>query len=297
MIQLVGETDSMLLITGESGTGKELVAEEIHAVSKRADKPLIKVNCAALPETLLVSELFGYSKGSFTGAVKDSYGLFKAADGGTLFLDEIGDMSADAQSKLLHVLERKEFHRIGDTSPIKIDVRIITATNQQLPYRIQQGLFREDLYYRLNVIQIKMPPLRDRTEDIPALVKHFLGRLNTKLKKNIQAVSDEVLACFMSYTWPGNIRELSHTLEHACIMCRSNVIDMHQLPPGLQNTMNFSELLPENSVMPQADMLKNVLIKTGGNKARAARILGINRKTLYRNLKKYHITSDRQQIK
>lgn len=291
MIGLVGETDSSVLITGESGTGKELAAEEIHATSRRAGHPLVKINCAALPETLLESELFGYMKGSFTGAVKDSFGLFKAADEGTLFLDEIGDIAAEGQSKLLHALERREFYRIGDSTPIKVNVRIIAATNQNLPERIQRRLFREDLYYRLNVIEIKMPPLRKRTEDIPPLIEHFLDMLNAKLKKKVRTVSDEVMSFFSDYKWPGNVRELAHALEHACILCQEGVIHMHHLPPELQNKASFADRLPVDCTMPQAEILRNVLSKTGGNKARAARILGINRKTLYRNLKKYHINS------
>ena len=196
MIRLVGSTESSVLITGESGTGKELVAEALHATSKRAAQPLVKLNCSALPDTLLESELFGHVKGSFTGAVKDSLGRFKAADGGTLFLDEIGDVNSMVQSRLLRVLESKEFNRIGESLPMKVDVRIIAATNQNLPCLIQQRLFREDLYYRLNVIEIKVPPLRERTEDIPELVKHFLGMLNRKFKKSIRAVSEEVMAFF-----------------------------------------------------------------------------------------------------
>ena len=201
LIDLVGKTESSVLITGESGTGKELVAESLHAASRRADRPLVKLNCSALPETLLESELFGYVKGSFTGAIKDSFGRFKAADGGTLFLDEIGDVVPAVQSKLLRVLESQEFNRIGESLPMKVDVRIIAATNQNLPGLMQQRLFREDLYYRLNVIEIKVPALRERIEDIPLLVKHFLGILNRKLNKTIGAVSDEVMKFFASHSW------------------------------------------------------------------------------------------------
>jgi transcriptional regulator with PAS, ATPase and Fis domain len=290
MIDLVGKTDSCVLITGESGTGKELVADAIHAASRRAQRPLVKLNCAALPETLLESELFGYTKGSFTGAEKNKCGLLKSADGGTLFFDEIGDLSLTGQSKLLRVLENKEFSRIGETIPTKIDVRIIAATNQNLACRMQDRLFREDLYYRLNVVEIHMPPLRERTEDIPALVEHFLNRLNSKLAKSIHAVSDEVLVAFLAYSWPGNIRELSHVLERACIVCQNTVIDLHHLPPELQKNNSRFALPSERQDVDSADELQKVLSRTGGNKAAAARVLGINRKTLYRHLKKYHIS-------
>jgi two-component system, NtrC family, response regulator HydG len=253
--------------------------------------PLIKFNCAALPETLLESELFGYVKGSFTGAEKNSCGILNAADGGTLFLDEIGDLSLTGQSKLLRVLENKEFSRIGEPIPTKIDVRIIAATNQSLPRRIQDRLFREDLYYRLNVVGIHMPSLRERTEDIPVLVEHFLNRLNSKFTKSIHAVSDDVLVAFVAYNWPGNIRELSHVLERACIVCQNTVIDLHHLPPELQKNNGRSVVPSKRQSGDSVAMLLDVLGRTGGNKAAAARALGINRKTLYRHLKKYHISS------
>ena len=289
MIALVGKTDSCVLITGESGTGKELVANAIHAASRRAQRPLVKLNCAAMPETLLESELFGHMKGSFTGAEKNSCGLLKAADGGTLFLDEIGDLSIAGQSKLLRVLETQEFNRIGDPATIKIDVRIIAATNQSLSERIQDRLFREDLYYRLSVMEIHMPPLRERTEDISVLVEHFLNSLNSKFKKSIHAVSDEVLNVFLAYSWPGNIRELSHMLERACIVCQDTVIDQHHLPTKLQKSNGRSAVSSERQGVDSAAELQEVLSRTGGNKASAARMLGINRKTLYRHLKKYHV--------
>ena len=291
MIGLVGKTESSVLITGESGTGKELVAEALHAASRRADRPLVKLNCSALPETLLESELFGHVKGSFTGAVKDSFGRFKAADGGTLFLDEIGDVAPTVQSKLLRVLESQEFNRIGESLPMKVDVRIIAATNQNLPGLIQQRLFREDLYYRLNVIEIKVPALRERIEDIPLLVKHFLDIVNRKFKKSIHAVSDEVMKFFSAHTWPGNIRELAHALEHACVVCQDEVICLHHLPPELQKRRVMADFLPGQKGLQEADRLHEALVRTGGNKARAARILGIDRKTLYRRIKKHNMNS------
>jgi PAS domain S-box-containing protein len=291
LIGLVGKTESSVLITGESGTGKELVAEALHEASRRAYKPLVKLNCSALPETLLESELFGHVKGSFTGAVKDSLGRFKAADGGTLFLDEIGDVSPMLQSKLLRVLESQEFNRIGESLPMKVDVRIIAATNQNLPSLIQQRLFREDLYYRLNVIEIKVPSLRERIEDISVLVKHFLDMLNRKFKKSIRAVSDEVMRFFEFHTWPGNVRELAHALEHACVVCQDEIICLHHLPPELQKGRVLADLLPEQKGAKESDRLYEVLSQTGGNKARAARVLGIDRKTLYRRIKKHNMPS------
>jgi PAS domain S-box-containing protein len=288
LIDLIGKTESSVLITGESGTGKELVAESLHAASRRADRPLVKLNCSALPETLLESELFGHVKGAFTGAIKDSLGRFKTADGGTLFLDEIGDVAPAVQSKLLRVLESQEFNRIGESLPLKVDVRIIAATNQNLFGLMQQRLFREDLYYRLNVIEIKVPALRERIEDIPLLVKHFLAILNRKLNKTIEVVSAEVMRFFASHSWPGNVRELAHAIEHACVVCQDEVICLHHLPPELQKRRVLADLLPEQTEVMEAERLHEVLIRTGGNKARAARVLRIDRKTLYRRIKKYN---------
>jgi transcriptional regulator with PAS, ATPase and Fis domain len=289
MIALVGKTESSVLITGESGTGKELVAEEIHGASRRSDRPLVKLNCSALPETLLESELFGHVKGSFTGAVKDSFGRFKAADGGTLFLDEIGDISPMVQVKLLRVLESKEFNRIGESLPMKVDVRIIAATNQNLPGLIHRRLFREDLYYRLNVVEIKVPPLRERKEDIPLLVNHFVAMLNLKSKKSISTVSDDVMGFFLAHSWPGNVRELAHVLEHASVVCQQEIICLHHLPPELQKKRILSDWVPEQKGGQESDRLEEVLLRTGGNKARAARALGIDRKTLYRRIKKFNV--------
>ena len=288
MIGLVAKTDSSVLITGESGSGKELVAEALHAASPRADRPLVKLNCSALPETLLESELFGHVKGSFTGAIKDTAGRFEVAHGGTLFLDEIGDVAPAIQVKLLRVLESQEFNRIGESKPIKVDVRIIAATNQDLPVCIMQRRFREDLYYRLKVIEIQVPPLRERIEDIPLLVSHFLPQLNRKLNKSVLGVSDEALAFFSAYSWPGNVREMAHALEHASIVCQNGFIGLHHLPPELQKRRVMASILPGQNNLNDAKQLCDALAKTGGNKARAARLLGIDRKTLYRHIKKYN---------
>ncbi len=288
MIGLVAKTDSSVLITGESGSGKELVAESLHAASPRADRPMVKLNCSALPETLLESELFGHVKGSFTGAIKDTAGRFEIAHGGTLFLDEIGDVAPAIQVKLLRVLESHEFNRIGESKPIKVDVRIIAATNQDLPVFIMQRHFREDLYYRLKVIEIQVPPLRERVEDIPMLVSYFLNQLNRKLNKSVLAVSDEVIKFFSAYSWPGNVREMAHALEHASIVCQNGLIGLHHLPPELQKSRVMASILPGQNYSNDAEQLCDALAKTGGNKARAARLLGIDRKTLYRHIRKYY---------
>jgi transcriptional regulator with PAS, ATPase and Fis domain len=289
MISLVAKTDSSVLITGESGTGKELIAEALHTASNRADRPMVKLNCSALPETLLESELFGHVKGAFTGAVKDNPGRFQVADGGTLFLDEIGDISPALQAKLLRVLEDHEFNRIGESVPIKVDVRIITATNKDLNLLIQQKIFRADLFFRLKVIEITVPPLCERTDDIALLVRHFLTQLNYRFKKNICAVSDEVMKLFFKYRWPGNIRELAHALEHAFIVCHEDIIELHHLPTELQKIRVADSGVTENTFFNEGDRLREALSKSGGNKALAARLLGVNRKTIYRQIKKNNV--------
>ncbi|MBT3260359.1 MAG: sigma-54-dependent Fis family transcriptional regulator, partial [Deltaproteobacteria bacterium] len=208
-----------VLITGESGTGKELVAEALHYKGGRNHKPLVKVNCSALSDNLLESELFGHIKGSFTGAVKDRIGRFQMADGGTILLDEIGDMPPKIQVKLLRVLQEKTFERVGESTSIKVDVRVVACTNQALREKIEQGEFREDLYYRLNVVEICVPPLRERKEDIPFLIDHFVKKFNKNINKDIFGISTDVQKVFMDYSWPGNVREMEHALEHAFILC------------------------------------------------------------------------------
>lgn len=288
LIEDLADVQTTVLITGESGTGKELVAEALHYSGNRSNKPLVKVNCSALSENLLESELFGHIRGAFTGAVQDKIGRFQKADGGTIFLDEIGDISPAIQLKLLRVIQEKEFERVGDSTQIRVDVRIITASNQNLSERVKRGMFREDLYYRLKVIEINLPPLRERREDIPLLVKHFLSKFNKKLNKSIAGISEDVQQIFMEYNWPGNIRELEHTLEHAFILCRQNTVTLDHLPPEVKSFTGTKAKSKKDEPMG----LINALEKTGWNKAKAARLLGIDRKTIYRKIEKYNIKKD-----
>jgi transcriptional regulator with PAS, ATPase and Fis domain len=278
-----------VLINGESGTGKELVAAALHYGGVRAKAPFVKVNCSALSEALLESELFGHVRGAFTGAVVDKTGRFQKAHGGTLFLDEIGDISPAVQMRLLRVLQESEFERVGDATPIKVDVRIIAATNQSLAEKVSQGTFRSDLYYRLNVVRMELPPLRDRLDDLELLVADFIAHYNTKLNKQIMGVSDDVMALFRAYRWPGNVRELEHAVEHAVVLCKSSIIAVSDLPLDILDTVSaevysaskqYEPVLVTNAKMTLAD----ALAAAEGNKARAARLLGISRMTLYRQL-------------
>ncbi|MCP4118852.1 MAG: response regulator [Desulfobacteraceae bacterium] len=287
LLQSLSDTDTTVLITGESGTGKELTAKALHYCGERADKPLVTVNCSALSEHLLESELFGHVKGAFTGAIREKTGRFQLADTGTLFLDEIGDVSPMVQLKLLRVLQEREFERIGDTRSIKVDVRIVAATNQDLKAKILQDRFRKDLYYRLNVIEIKLPPLRERLEDIPLLSDHFFKRFKHHFNRNIEKISDEVTDLFMCHSWPGNVRELEHAIEHAFVLCHGRYILKSHLPREL--------LSPSPATAPpgfdhEQSRIVNALDKTGWNKARAARLLGISRQGIYRKIAKYGIS-------
>ena len=285
---LVG-VESTVLITGESGTGKELAAEALHYLGPRRDKPFVKVNCSALSSSLLESELFGHVRGAFTGAVTTRIGRFQLADGGTIFIDEIGDLPSNTQSCLLRVLQEKEFERVGDSAPIKTNARIMSATNKDLRRMVSRREFREDLLYRLDVVEVHMPPLRERREDIPLLMEHFLWEFSQKLQKRIVAITSDVENLFMKHSWPGNVRELEHALEHACVLCDQNVITMDFLPNHLKEGTS-SELFPSSGrpALDQRSILM-ALEQTAGNKMRAARLLGINRKTLYRNLAKYNL--------
>ncbi len=277
-------TDATVLITGETGTGKELIAKALHYGGSRAPKPMVTVNCSALAENLLESELFGHVKGAFTGAQKDRVGRFQAAHGGTIFLDEVGDIPPKLQLKLLRFLEEKSFERVGDTATLQSDVRVIAATHRNLKRMITTGEFREDLYYRLKVVEIGLPPLRERREDIPLLVGHFVSLFNKSYQKNIEGVSQEALKVFMSYPWAGNVRELQHAIEHAFVLCKSPTITLDYLPPELRD-YSSTEILtstehPKSSTLQTAEILQ-ALMKTGWNKAKAARLLGISRPTLY----------------
>lgn len=293
LIESLADVDTTTLITGESGTGKELVAEALHYMGARSHRPLVKVNCSALSENLLESELFGHVKGAFTGAMNDRTGRFQKADGGTIFLDEIGDISAKVQSNLLRVLQEKEFERVGDSRPVRIDVRVIAATNKNLQEMVKSGRFREDLYYRLKVIELSLPSLRDRREDIPLLVKHFLTQFSGKFHKEILTISAEVENIFMKYPWPGNVRELKHALEHAFVLCRQDTITADLLPLYLMAFEGAQVLSPGGREGLDEQKILKALEKTGWNIARAARLLGVDRKTLYRNLQKYHISREK----
>ncbi|MCF8070171.1 MAG: sigma-54-dependent Fis family transcriptional regulator [Desulfobacterales bacterium] len=286
IIEKVSDLDTTVLITGESGTGKELIGKAIHYNGSRSDKELVTVNCNALSESLLESELFGHVKGSFTGAYKDKIGRFMMADGGTIFLDEIGDISHRIQLRLLRVLQEKEFERVGDSNTVKVDVRVIAATNCNLKEKINDGLFREDLYYRLKVVEIKVPPLRERREDIPLLIEYFKNSFNKKFNKSIRDVSKEVLNILMNYPWYGNIRELKNILEHAYIVCSNSIINLADLPQEIIEDENIKSIIIRNE--PQK--IKEVLKATDNNIAKAARIIGVSRPTLYSKIKKFKIS-------
>jgi PAS domain S-box-containing protein len=285
LIDNLADTDSTVLITGESGTGKELAANAIHYGGVRAYKPLIKVNCCALSEGLLESELFGHVKGAFTGAIRDKRGRFELANGGTILLDEIGDIPPRIQLKLLRVLQEKEIERVGDSRPIKVDVRILTSTNCNLKEKVKRGEFREDLYFRLNVVEVRFPPLRERREDIPLLLDHFRMLLNKRFRKNVENVSDPVMQLFMRLPWPGNIRELEHAMEHAFVLCHGRTIQMEHLPAEFQSPGETGGA----SGTGEKQTLLSALNRAGWNKAKASRLLHMSRQTLYRKMKEFEI--------
>jgi PAS domain S-box-containing protein len=288
LLPTVAESDSTILIEGESGTGKELVARAIHDLSPRRDKPFVAVNCGALPDTLLESELFGYKAGAFTDARRDKPGRFALAEGGTIFLDEIGDVSAAMQSRLLRVLQERVYEPLGSVKSMRADVRVLTATNQQLDAQVKAGAFRQDLYYRVNVIRLPLPPLRDRREDIPLLVDHFVARFNQLQGKDVHGLADEALAWLMAHDFPGNVRELENLIERAFALCRCGIIEARHLPPELREgpvpadagddaKASLREL--ERRLMTQA------LEHHGGNRSAAARELSMHPSTFYRKAK------------
>lgn len=289
----VAHSDTSVLILGESGVGKELIAGAIHQSSGRVGKPFIKVNCAALPETLLESELFGHERGSFTGAIQQKKGRFELANGGTLFLDEVGDFTPATQVKLLRVLQEKEFERLGGTATVKSDVRIIAATNRNLEDMISEGRFRQDLYYRLNVFPIHVPPLRERKTDILLLADFFIEKYNSVLNKNVRRISTPVIDMLMSYHWPGNVRELENCIERAVLLSKDDVIHGHQLPPSLQ-TGDTSGTRLTNTLQGaletlEREMLVESLKTCEGNMARAARELGLSERIIGLRVRKYGI--------
>lgn len=293
MIRRVSKTDTTVLITGKTGTGKELVAKAIHFNSKRKEKPFVVVNSSAIPETLLESELFGYIKGAFTGALRDKRGLFQEAHEGTLFLDEIGEIPPSVQVKLLRAIEDQTITPVGGTKGEKVDIRLLAATNHELQEEVNKGSFRSDLYYRLRVMSIRLPELKERREDIPLLAKHFLKKYNNSLKKEIRTISKETLNLLLDYDWPGNVRELEHAIERAVLVCDSEDILPEHLPPEIQfpEEIRVRRAGEEGRSLEtmEKEYIKMILKKTGGHKSNAASILGMDRRTLYRKLKKYGI--------
>src|SRR5712692_3964705 len=293
----VARTNTTVLLRGESGTGKELIAHAIHYNSLRANKPFIKVSCAALPETLIESELFGYEKGAFTGAQNRKKGRFELAEGGTLFLDEIGDLNISTQIKLLRVLQEREFERLGGTDTIKINVRLVAATNKDLGKAITEGNFREDLYYRLNVFTIFMPPLRERKSDVLLLADHFLEKFAREHDKRLNPISTSAIDMLASYHWPGNVRELENIIERAVLVCETGVIHGHHLPPTLQTAEKsgtLTRLSLEAAVGAyESDLIQDALKTTRGNRKRAAQLLDTTERILGYKVKKYGIDCDR----
>ncbi|MBW2056360.1 MAG: sigma 54-interacting transcriptional regulator [Deltaproteobacteria bacterium] len=287
----VAESDSTVLIQGPSGSGKEVLATAIHDLSLRKGNPFVKVNCGAIPDTLLESELFGYVRGAFTDARRDKPGRFSLANHGTLFLDEVADMSPALQVKLLRVLEEKRFIPLGGTTPVKADVRIIAASNRDIERRVKEGRFREDLYYRLNIIKIELPPLCERSEDIPLLVENFISKLNSLKRKCVSGVSHEVMDLLMNYPFPGNVRELENILEHAFVLCRGPFIEKRDLPCDLLEKAVSSRKTWERGPLAcsEAQTIEQILEKHGGNRILAARELGMSRSTLWRKMKRFHL--------
>ncbi|MBW2569381.1 MAG: sigma 54-interacting transcriptional regulator [Deltaproteobacteria bacterium] len=290
LLEDLADTETTVLITGATGTGKELIAKALHYEGTRAAKPLITINCSVLSENLLESELFGHIKGAFTNAVKDKTGRFQMADGGTIFLDEIGDISPRIQLKLLRFLQEKEFERVGDSKTIKVDARVIAATNLDLREKVRLGEFREDLYYRLKVIEVALPSLEQKREDIPLLVNHFKDMFNKKFNKDIDDISSEALTIFMRYPWPGNVRELEHAIEHAFVLCHDRTIMVDHLPSEIQEYSRIKNHTPEKRSVDEPQEILRALKKTGWNKAKAARLLGMSRQTIYRKINEYKLT-------
>lgn len=303
LVERVSGTNSTIFVSGESGTGKELIARAIHYSSQRKEKPFVSINCGALPDPLLESELFGHMKGSFTGAVTAKKGLFEVADGGTLFLDEIGETSPAMQIKLLRVLQERKIRRVGGTEEFEIDVRVIVATNQDLEALVEQRKFREDLFYRINVIQIEMPPLRDKTEDIPDLVRHFLDKYNQQVGKKVEGFTQEVVDCLLRYHWPGNVRELENTIERAVALETSSNIQMESISENIRKNgkgkTEFPASLPSSGVNLEvhleglrARFMLEALDRVNGVQSRAAELLGMSFRSFRYFAKKYNIFGD-----
>ena len=294
-IRLAAHSDVTVFVSGESGTGKELAAGAIHSLSNRKERPFLALNCSAIPETLLESELFGHVKGAFTGADREKTGLFQAADGGTLFLDEIGDVSPLLQLKLLRVLQEREVRRVGAETATRVNVRLITATNKNLKELVATGTFREDFYYRIHVFEIRLPPLRERREDLPLLVRHFIDQLSREYHRPVRGIARDALQSLMDYDWPGNVRELRNALEHAFVTVGGDTITLLDLPIEIRQrpsmTNRFEPTAPTLSPQDEADRLRilEALAQTGGNRTEAARLLGTSRVTLWKKIRKYAI--------
>ncbi len=291
LAERVSATDTNVLITGESGAGKDLLATFIHSKSRRALQPFVKIDCATLPADLLEAELFGYERGAFTGAVEARAGRFEAAQKGTIVLDEIAHLSTDAQAKLLRVIERREFERLGGRKMIKLDARLLALTNVDLNAAVKAGRFREDLFYRLNVINIRVPPLRERKQDVPALIQHFVKQYAEKHARRVDRVSQPALVLLKAYDYPGNARELANAIERAIIVATGRVIDEHDLPAGLSAavTAQRQKEQPPSLAEMEATYIAEVLSATRGNKTECARILGISRKNLYEKIARYEL--------
>lgn len=287
-IHRIAPSDSHVLVTGETGTGKGLVAQLIHRASRRAHGPLVSINCAAIPDTLLESELFGYDRGAFTDAQRPKDGLLRAADGGTVLLDEIGDMSLSAQAKILRVLEDGSVQRLGGTKSVRVDLRVVAATHQELERLMREGRFRADLFYRINVVRVQVPPLRERIEDLPSLVSFYLFELNRRFGRDVKGVADEAMAVLVRHSWPGNVRELKHLLEAIYVNLPTRRIDILRLPDRFRRELSARA----NASPPERARLLTVLMATNWNKSRAAQQLHWSRMTLYRKLRKYELTAD-----
>lgn len=294
LIEVVSRSNSNVLITGESGTGKELAAKAIHYESARSGGPFIPIDCAALPEELMESEIFGHERGSFTGAYEQKIGQIELANGGTVFLDEIGELSLNIQKKFLRFLQEREILRVGGKSRVKVDVRIIAATNRDLEAEVKKGAFREDLFYRINVVVINVPPLREKREDIPLLAAHFLNKFNTENNKTISSLDSEVMKALMEYDWPGNIRELENTIERAVVLCPTDTITAHYMPKGIRDLHPPDRRAGEvfNLVETERRLMLKALEKTSWNQTKAAEMLGISRKQLRTKMKNHGLLPD-----